>query len=63
MERFLLEHDASNFIAAVDKAKSYPGPVLLTLRAFYHEPEVLYVALDYASSLDVAVQVAPQSDQ
>jgi hypothetical protein len=61
-ERYLREHNAANFIASVHKAKEVDGPVLLTLRAFNQEPEVLYVALDYANDLGVTVTLTPLAD-
>jgi hypothetical protein len=61
-ERYLREHNAANFIASVHKAKEIDAPLLLTLRAFYQEPEILYVALDYANDLGVTVTLAPQAD-
>ena len=60
-EVFLREHNAKNFIASVARAKEERAFVLLTLRAFYREPDVLYVALAYASEQGIEVRVTPQT--
>ena len=62
-EVYLRTHDASSFIDAVARSQTEgetshrAAPVLLTLQAFYREPEVLYVALDYARTMGVEVRV------
>lgn len=48
-EVFLREHEAEQFVAAVASSKATTDCALVTtLDAFRNEPEVLYVALDYA---------------
>jgi len=59
-ERFLRDHNAANFIAGVAGARQKADDtVMLTVQAFYREPEVLYVAAEYASDMGVTLIVAP----
>lgn len=58
-EVFLREHEAKQFVAAVASAKAMTEPTLVTtLGAFQGEPEMLYVALDYARGEGVDVTIA-----
>jgi hypothetical protein len=59
-EVYLREHDAGGFIEAVRKARK-ADTLILTIDAFRAQPEVLYVALDYAKDEGVAVTMAPPS--
>jgi hypothetical protein len=67
-EAFLAEHGAANFAKAVARCRQNQSddprgmPVMLTLRAFFREPEVLYVALDYARAMGVEVRCVPGDD-
>jgi hypothetical protein len=64
LEETLREHQAGNFIKAVSGAADAAADYLtLTVRAFYREPELLYVALSYASARGVAVLMAPEHDE
>lgn len=62
IEDILRRHNAGNFIktvnGSIDKAD---GRILMTLRAFYREPELLYTALAYASAKGAAVTFAPET--
>lgn len=58
-EVYLREHDAAGFVDAVTKAQRDKAPVIMMLDAFWREPDVLYVALDYARTSGVDVMLAP----
>lgn len=59
-EVYLREHDAANFIEAVTNARRDSiDTVIMTVTAFAGEPDVLYVALDYASHQGVTVTLTP----
>jgi hypothetical protein len=59
-EVYLREHNAGKFIAAVNDVQAKQlDTVMLTIGAFAGEPDLLYVALDYASASDITVTVAP----
>jgi sugar/nucleoside kinase (ribokinase family) len=59
---YLREHKAAKFVSAVDAAAADSDRfLLLSLDAFAGEPEVLYVALDYARRAGVEVRLIPQS--
>jgi hypothetical protein len=61
-EVYLREHDAASFIDAINGAQAKnTNTVIMMLDAFHHEPELLYVALDYARSCGVTVTMAPPS--
>lgn len=61
-EVYLREHDAGNFIEAVRSTQTEKADTLIMmLDAFWHEPELLYVALDYARDQGVTVTMAPPS--
>jgi hypothetical protein len=63
LEETLRQHNAANFIEAVTGAlDTADGRLLLTLRAFYREPELLYTALTYASARGATVVMAPERD-
>jgi hypothetical protein len=57
---YLREHDALLFIDLIAEAhRDSVDDVITTVAAFAGEPEVLYVALEYASHSGVAVSMAP----
>lgn len=58
---YLRAHNAANFLKAVAKSRQKSAELLLSVRAFYREPNVLYVALDYAAAENVSVLVMPSS--
>jgi len=56
----LRDHNASNFIKAVNDARHRSlDTVLMTVKGFAGEPDVLYVALDYAYHEGVGITMAP----
>lgn len=62
LEHILRNNNAGNFITAVDGVLSKADKrILMSLRAFYNEPELLYAALSYASARGVAVTFAPET--
>jgi hypothetical protein len=55
-EVYLREHNAANFIEAVTNGhRDSIDTVVMTVKAFAGEPDVLYVALDYAYHSGMAV--------
>jgi hypothetical protein len=59
-EVYLREHDAGEFIEAVQSAQTKQADTLIMiLDAFWGEPELLYVALNYARDQGVTVTMAP----
>ena len=59
-EAFLREHDAGDFIEAVNSTQTRQADTLIMmLDAFWREPELLYVALNYARDKGVTVTMAP----
>lgn len=57
---YLREHDAGEFIEAVQSAQTKQADTLIVmLDAFWGEPELLYVALNYARDRGVTVTMAP----
>lgn len=57
---YLREHDAVLFIDLIAEARrDSVDEVTTTVAAFAGEPEVLYVALEYANRSGVAVSMAP----
>jgi hypothetical protein len=58
-EVYLREHDAAGFIDSVTTAQREQTPVIMMLDAFWREPDLLYVALDYARSSGVDVTLTP----
>jgi len=62
-EVFLREHDAGDFIEAVNSTQTKQADTLIMmLDAFWGEPELLYVALNYARDQGVTVTMTPPSD-
>jgi hypothetical protein len=63
-EVYLRDHRAANFIEAVSNAhRDSVDTVIMTVKAFAGEPDVLYVALDYAYHSGLTVTMAPGSGQ
>lgn len=59
-EVYLREHRASEFVKAViDARRDSVDTVIMTVKAFAGEPEVLYVALDYAYYSGMTVTMTP----
>lgn len=57
-EVYLRDHNAANFITAVNDARGDTiDTVIMTLDAFHQEPDLLYVALDYAKHNGVTVTI------
>ncbi|HXB65416.1 MAG TPA: hypothetical protein VNV42_11135 [Solirubrobacteraceae bacterium] len=58
-EVYLREHDAGGFIDTVSNARrDLVDTVIMTVKAFAGEPDVLYVALDYANHSGMSVTMA-----
>lgn len=63
-EVYLREHNAADFIKAVaDGSRDSIDTVIMTVKAFAGEPDVLYVALNYAYDSGMAITMAPDSGQ
>jgi hypothetical protein len=65
-EVYLREHRAASFIEAVSNARrDSVDTVIMTVKAFAGEPDVLYVALDYAyhGSMTVTMASDPGRDE
>jgi hypothetical protein len=63
-EVYLREHDAATFIEAVSNARRDAiKAVIMTVNAFAGEPDVLYVALDYAHHSGVTITMASDPEQ
>jgi hypothetical protein len=61
-EVYLREHRAARFVDAVSRARRDSlDTVLMTVKAFAGEPELLYVALNYAYHADMSVTMAPET--
>jgi hypothetical protein len=61
-EVYLREHEAGNFIKAVQGVqKEKADTLIMMLDAFWGEPELLYVALNYARDQGVTVTMTPPS--
>ncbi|HEY4812517.1 MAG TPA: hypothetical protein VIH71_15825 [Solirubrobacteraceae bacterium] len=59
-EVYLRDHGVGRFIEAVSDARhNSANTVLMTVKAFAGEPEVLYVALNYANDCGMTVTMAP----
>ncbi len=57
------EHNAGSFIESISAARrDSVDTVMMTVRGFAGEPEVLYVALDYAYQNGVTVTMAPATE-
>ena len=63
LEDILQRHNAENFITTVNVSIGNADTILMTLRAFYREPELLYTALAYASARGAAVTFAPETKE
>jgi hypothetical protein len=63
-EVYLHDHRAGEFIKAVtDARRDSIDTVIMTVKAFAGEPDVLYVALDYAYHGGMTVTMAPDPGQ
>ena len=59
-EVYLRDHGVKRFIEAVSGARrNSANTVIMTAEAFAGEPEVLYVALNYANDCGMTVTMAP----
>jgi hypothetical protein len=59
-EVYLRDHNAPSLITAVTDARANDlDTVIMMLDAFHGDPELLYVALDYARSQGVTITMAP----
>jgi hypothetical protein len=57
---YLREHGAAGFVDAVaDARRDSIDVIITTVSGFADEPEVLYVALEFAADSGIAVTVAP----
>jgi hypothetical protein len=62
-EVYLREHNAGSFVASINGARrSSIDTVMMTVKGFAGEPEVLFVALDYAYHNGVTVTMAPATE-
>lgn len=60
-EVYLREHTAARFVNTItDVRGGKADTVILSIGAFAGEPEVLYVALEYAYYAGVSLHMAPQ---
>ncbi len=63
-EVFLRDHRAADFVDAVSNARRDSVDTFsMTVKAFAGEPDVLYVALDYAYHSGMTVTMAPDPGQ
>ncbi len=63
-EVYLRDHRAGEFIKAVsDARRDSLDTVMMTVKAFAGEPDVLYVALDYAHHSGMTVTMASDPGQ
>lgn len=63
-EVYLRDHDAASIIDAVSNARrDSVDTIIMTVKAFAGEPDVLYTALDYAYHRSLAVTMAPEAGQ
>jgi hypothetical protein len=59
-EVYLQAHYLGQFIEVIQRARQLSAETLvMTIKAFAGEPDVLYVALDYAYESGVAITMAP----
>jgi hypothetical protein len=59
-EVYLREHRAARYVEMIKDARDRSAEhVLMTVGAFTGEPDVLYVALDYAYHAGVTITMAP----
>jgi hypothetical protein len=64
-EVYLREHGTTRFIEMIQDAGRQSIDVIMTVKAFAGEPEVLYVALEYAyhSGVDVTMTEQPPKSE
>jgi late competence protein required for DNA uptake (superfamily II DNA/RNA helicase) len=63
-EVYLREHNSDEFVKAVTEAPAQGvDTVITTVKAFAGEPEVLYVALEYAYHSGMTVTMAPPANE
>lgn len=63
-EGCLREHNARNFIKAVNDARRESlDALLMTVKGFAREPDVLYVALNYSYHSGVTITIAPMVER
>jgi hypothetical protein len=63
-EVYLREHRAGEFVKAVtDARRDSVDTVMMTVKAFADEPDVLYVALDYAYHSGMTLTMAPATER
>lgn len=63
-EVYLREHNAANFIEAISNARRDSiDTVIMTVKAFAGEPDVLYIALDYVYHSGMTITMAPGPGQ
>jgi hypothetical protein len=63
-EVYLRNHRAPSFIEAVsDARRDSLDTVIMTIKAFVGEPEILYVALDYAYHSGMTVTMTPSAER
>jgi hypothetical protein len=59
-EVYLREHDAARYVEMIQDAREQAAEhVLMAIGAFVGEPDVLYVALDYAYHCGVTITMSP----
>jgi hypothetical protein len=59
-EVYLRDHRAGEFVkAASDARRDSVHTIIMTVKAFAGEPDVLYVALDYASHQGITITLTP----
>jgi hypothetical protein len=59
-EVYLREHNAARYVEMIGDARAKSVDyVLMTIGAFAGEPDVLYVALDYAYHAGMTITMAP----
>jgi hypothetical protein len=62
-EVYLREHNAGDFIESINTARHQSlDTVVMTVKGFAGEPDVLYVALDYAYQSGVSITMAPATN-
>jgi hypothetical protein len=62
-EVYLREHNAANFIKTIPNAQGEQfDTVVMSLNAFLGEPDVLYVALNFARDAGMPVTMVPLTE-
>ncbi|MGA2454440.1 MAG: hypothetical protein ABSG93_13065 [Solirubrobacteraceae bacterium] len=62
-EVYLREHNAGDFIESINDARRKSADtVIVTAKGFAGEPDILYVALDYAYDGGMTVTMAPATE-